>query len=223
MTENALTELIANADAHLSRFGLTRDFARDFIYNSLSFENDKLTPGEVEKIIQGKPASGRKDVVIRNHFAALIYTLSLIKKDACLDENAIKDIHELLMQDLGVGGLYRNVDISIKGSNHTPPSYVKVYDRMKKYVNEINGHYQDVYELVAYSHLQLAKIHPFLDGNGRLARLVLLYFLVKNDLNPVFIPRQDKDKYFALVEEFKVNKNIKPFIEYLKELSRASR
>ena len=220
MTENAMTELLANADALLADFGLSTDFAADFVFNSLSFENDGLKAGDVEKIIvQGKPASTRKDIVIRNHYAALLYTLSLIKRTVCLDENGIKDIHELLMKDLRVGGLYRNVDISIKGSNHTPPSHVKVYDRMKKYIHVLHTHKGDVYELAAFSHLQLAKIHPFLDGNGRLARLILLYYLVKNKFKPIIIPRQDKNKYFSLLEEFKVNKNMKPFIDSIKKLS----
>ena len=90
---------------------------------------------------------------------------------------------------------------------------------MKKYIHVLHTHKGDVYELAAFSHLQLAKIHPFLDGNGRLARLILLYYLVKNKFKPIIIPRQDKNKYFSLLEEFKVNKNMKPFIDYIKKLS----
>lgn len=49
MTENAMTELLANADALLADFGLSTDFAADFVFNSLSFENDGLKAGDVEK------------------------------------------------------------------------------------------------------------------------------------------------------------------------------
>ena len=64
------------------------------------------------------------------------------------------------------------------------------------------------------------KVHPFIDGNGRCARIVLNYQLIKNGFNPVVIRFEDKDKYFDLLEEFKVNKNIEPLIEYIKELSK---
>ena len=62
------------------------------------------------------------------------------------------------------------------------------------------------------------KVHPFLDGNGRCARIVLNYQLIKNGLKPVVIRFEDKEQYFNLLEEFKVNKNIEPLIQYIKSL-----
>ena len=61
------------------------------------------------------------------------------------------------------------------------------------------------------------KIHPFLDGNGRVARIILNYELQKYGLKPITISYSEKEHYFQLLEEFKVNKNIEPFINYLKE------
>ena len=121
------------------------------------------------------------------------------------------------MNDLGLGGLYRNVDISIKGSNHTPCSHIKVYDRMKKYFDTLKERELNL-ETIAYSHLQLAKIHPFLDGNGRCARLVMNYYLLKAGYAPVTIPYDMKDEYFACLESFKVDKDIQPFVQFLTKL-----
>jgi Fic family protein len=149
--------------------------------------------------------------------------INVYRKEECLEdlhveltEDALKDLHQILMNDVNRGGLYRNVDISIKGSNHTPPSHIKVYDRMKKYFDTINQDGVELYEQIAFSHLQLAKIHPFLDGNGRCARLVLNYNLLKNGLKPIIIEANKKDEYFNYLEEFKVNKDILPFINFLK-------
>lgn len=72
-------------------------------------------------------------------------------------------------------------------------------------------------EKIAFSHVQLAKIHPFLDGNGRCARLVLNFQLMKNGFAPVIIPYDERARYFETLEAFKVNKDIDPFIEYLLE------
>ena len=87
---------------------------------------------------------------------------------------------------------------------------------MKKYFDTINQDGVELYEQIAFSHLQLAKIHPFLDGNGRCARLVLNYNLLKNGLKPIIIEASKKDEYFNYLEEFKVNKDITPFINFLK-------
>ena len=153
---------------------------------------------------------------IINAFNAFSFILNLLENKEELDENKLKDLHEIIMDGFGNGGLYRNVDISIKGSNHTPPSHIKVYDRMKKYFDTINQDGVELYEQIAFSHLQLAKIHPFLDGNGRCARLVLNYNLLKNGLKPIIIEASKKDEYFNYLEEFKVNKDITPFINFLK-------
>ena len=88
---------------------------------------------------------------------------------------------------------------------------------MGKYFVTINDLNNDLYYNIAFSHLQLMKVHPFLDGNGRLARIILNYELVLHDLKPIYLNKNESDKYFAMVEDFKVNKNINGFIDFLKE------
>ena len=79
-------------------------------------------------------------MLINNQANALDFVINLVKNNEELTENKLKDLHEVLMNDiLEVSGLYRNVDISIKGSNHTPPSHIKVYDRMNKYFDYLFG------------------------------------------------------------------------------------
>ena len=195
---------------------LSVDFIGDFVYNTLSLEGRSVSREEVNKVINGERIEEKHQILITNSLNGINYILNLLESESSFDENKLKDLHEIIMNNIAIGGLYRNVDISIKGSNHTPPSYLKVYDRMKKYFDALDEEYQDKLEKVAFSHLQLAKIHPFLDGNGRLARLVLLYELLLNGFKPVIIKIEQKEEYFNMLEEFKVNKNINPFIEFLK-------
>ena len=70
-------------------------------------------------------------------------------------------------------------------------------------------------ELAAYTHLQIAKVHPFLDGNGRLARLMLNFQLMKAGYLPISLPSKYREQYFNCLEEFKVNKTSQPFMELL--------
>ena len=195
---------------------LSKDFVEEFVYNTLSLEGNVITKEDVQKVMNGENIEEKKMTLITNSLNGVNFVLNLLEKEEPLTENKLKDLHEVIMSGICMGGLYRNVDISIKGSNHTPPSYIKVYDRMKKYFDTLAEENDNVLEKIAFSHLQLAKIHPFLDGNGRLARLVLNYELLLNGFKPVIIKADEKESYFDLLEEFKVNKNIEPFIEFLK-------
>ena len=196
---------------------ITIDFLIDFIYNSISFETSVVSKEEVTRIINGDLANLEKNkiTIVNNNLNGFIFMVNLLEKKEAFTENILKDLHEIIMKDLGVGGLYRNVDISVMGSNHTPPSHIKVYDRMKKYFDIINSPTDNLEEQIAFSHLQLMKIHPFLDGNGRCARIVLNYELLKNNFNPIILDYSKKAEYFACLEEFKVNKNINPFIDFI--------
>lgn len=201
---------------------ITNDFLINFIANSISFDTALVSKEQVQAIIDNNFEGIDKRVVtlVQNYLDAFLYAMTLASNKQELNENILKDLHEKIVKNLSVGGLYRNVDISIKGSNHTPPSYLKVYDRMAKYFNQISDKNNDLYYNIAFSHLQLMKIHPFLDANGRLARIVLNYELVLNDLKPVYLSFNDREKYFEMLEDFKVNKNIDPFINLLKALQK---
>lgn len=198
---------------------LSKEFLIDFIHNTLSIEGREVKESDVVAVLSENDEAVEpkvKDLII-NSFNGVNFILNLLENGEEFTENTLKDLHETIMKGFGNGGLYRNVDISIKGSNHTPPSYIKVYDRMKKYFDTLNQETSDIYELIAFSHLQLAKVHPFLDGNGRCARIVLNYHLLKNGLKPVIIDKNKKEEYFNYLEEFKVNKDITPFVNFLKE------
>lgn len=189
---------------------------------SLSFDSERFSEEIIEKVLANNNEGIDEAIsqVIHNQNDAFLLSFEMARNNEEMDESKLKDLHQILMRGFSnIGGLYRNVDISLNYSNHTPPSHIKVYDRMKKYFIFTNeGVKGDLFEFIAYSHLQLAKIHPFLDGNGRLARLVLNYQLMKNSFRPVLIPKEKRNQYFDYLEEFKVNKNITPFVNFLKEL-----
>lgn len=187
------------------------------VYTSLAFEYSSVTEEEVKRVLDGEQSDSH--LLISNHIKALDFVIDAVKNNKEFTENMLKDMHEILMNNiLDVSGLYRNVDISIKGSNHTPPSHIKVYDRMGKYFDYLNSDHADLLEYIAYSHLQLAKVHPFLDGNGRCARLVLNYELMTNGFAPVYILPDERNKYYDCLEEFKVNKDSTPFKQFLLEI-----
>lgn len=216
---NDLILALKEAKQKDSYVALPDDFFCKLIFSSISFDDSNLKESDVEKVLKGEFTDVSADKVLKiiNQKNALNKVLSMVENKEPLNENALKDIHQILCEGTNViGGLYRNVNISVKGSNHTPCSHEKVYDRMDKYFHFIeDGAKGDLFEYISYIHLQLLKIHPFLDCNGRLSRLVLNYELLSNGYAPVLFLQDVRSDYFKTVETFKVEKEIVPFVDFL--------
>jgi Fic family protein len=226
MIDGDLVKMRNNAREKVDFLEVSNDFLVDLIFDSLSFESVLLSREEVIQVLNGKSEGIDPGVVllITNQKNAYLHIVNMVKENVPMTENNLKDLHQVIMNGVSdIGGLYRNVDISIKGSNHTPPSHIKVYDRMKKYFDTtLMEPTNNLLEYISYSHLQLAKIHPFLDGNGRLSRMVLNYQLLQHGFMSITINPTQRNTYFDCLEEFKVNKNITPFVRFLEDLQKKS-
>lgn len=226
MIDGELLKLRDKAKIKKDFLSIDNDFMIDFVFNSLSFDNFISEKNDVIKVLNNDSEAVNEEVkrLITNQRDAFLRIVEMVKNGEKMDEDNLKDLHQIIMRGFSeIGGLYRNVDISVKGSNHTPPSHIKVYDRMKKYFDStLIEPENNVFEFISYCHLQLAKIHPFLDGNGRLSRLVLNYQLLRFGFAPVIITKDLFNTYFDCLEEFKVNKNIIPFIRFLEQLEEES-
>lgn len=188
------------------------DFSIGYTHHAVTLEGlNKATLEQVNLILSDQKVdvlSERELKEIKNHFLAYKEILELIRLDIPLDEEKIKDIHEIIVFGINPGGFYRNVNIQIYGATHQPPDYLKVYDRMKRYFYNLNQYQEDSLEKAIFAHAELAKIHPFFDGNGRLARLIMNYYLIKAGYVPVSIDLTHKQEYINALEDYKVNKNL---------------
>lgn len=199
---------------------LLDDFLVSYTYDAISLEtNGKMSFDEMKRIIKigfttFKSTTKEKCEVI-NHVAAFKKMIDHSKQTKDITEEELKDLHDLLLNDILIGGVYRNVNIQIIGGQHQPPDYIKVYDRMKRLFEEIPNLELNDFEKGIYIHAMIAKIHPFLDGNGRISRLILNRYLLKSGYVPITIPLEEKDIYFKNMEIFKVEKDIKPLTNYI--------
>ena len=138
-----------------------------------------------------------------------------MKNNIKLDEKFIKKLNETINKDIKNTKNYRTVQVFIKGSQHIPPEPEKIPNFMMYYIYNYNNDEQDIFTKIAKYHIDFEKIHPFEDENGRTGRLLINYELIKNNLPPVVIEKEDRVKYF---EFLKNNDNI-GFAKWLKELS----
>lgn len=201
---------------------IEKKFALLYTYDAVGMVGQNRIPYEdVKRCSQAKALleySEREQKEILNHLKALDYVMEEAKEKKSFSEEKMKDIHEILVDGIFQGGVYRNVNINIFGATHQPPDYVKVYDRMARFFRNLEAFEGTPLELATYAHASIAKIHPFVDANGRLAKLVLNYFLVKNDYLPISIPLEQREAYIEHLEIFKSEKDIKPLTDFFKDL-----
>ena len=198
-------------------------FEIEYAHNSTAIEGNTLSLIETKVLLEDKISIGGKKLreiyEIVNHNKAYKYIKGCIIEGKPLDENRVKDIHAILMENIMIGGIYRNVDVYISGAKHTPPSPNEAYKQIKNFYDDLtcktkmNG-----IELAAWTHAEFVKIHPFIDGNGRASRLIMNYQLMVNGFLPVSIAKESRLDYFNALESYAVDGDLKPFVDFIAAL-----
>lgn len=188
-----------------------QNFTMAFVFNSNSIEGSTLSPKEVELLLSENisPNKPLEDVLEAKAAQKTINYIKQYKKK--FDEEFLLKIHETYFKDTKpfIAGKYKTQQNRIKGSNSetTPPKYVitdiknyfKEYTKLEKELHPI--------ELAAWTHWKLVRIHPFQDGNGRSARIVMNYILHKNNYPMIDIKTKEKQQYFKALEKCNYNNN----------------
>lgn len=198
-------------------------FEIEYTHNSTAIEGNTLSLIETKVLLEDKISIGGKNLreiyEVVNHNKAYQYIKGCIVEGKPLDENRVKDIHAILMENIMIGGVYRDVDVYISGAKHTPPSPNEAYKQVKSfyadlpYKTEMNS-----IELAAWTHAEFVKIHPFIDGNGRTSRLIMNYQLMANGFLPVSIAKESSMDYFDALESYAVDGDLKPFADFIAAL-----
>jgi len=199
-----LEDLITRSTYHSNAIeGSTLTYAETYaiLYNDNSFKIEGKEPREIYEAI--------------NHKKALELVFKNLQNKEEFDERFIKKLNETINRDIKDTEGYRAVQVFIQGSEHIPPEPEKVPNLMIYYIYNYNHDEQDIFAKIAKYHIEFEKIHPFEDGNGRTGRLLLNYELLKNDLPPVVIEKDDRVKYF----EYLRNNDGKGLAQWLRKLS----
>ncbi len=203
---------------------IDKAFDIDFTYNSTTIEGNTLTLIETKAVLEDKITIGGKELreiyEVINHNKAFDYVKKCIGKKEELDENKIKDIHEILTENIMQGGIYRSTDVVITGAKHTPPTPNEMYNQLRFFYEEMQKNLTTMnpIELATWTHAEFVKIHPFLDGNGRTSRLIMNYQLMNNGYLPVSIKVEDRLEYYNVLDLYATTGNLKPFIELIENL-----
>jgi Fic family protein len=192
-----------------------------FTYSSNALEGNSLTESETKIIIEDGLTIGGK--TIREHSEALghseayTYLNTLIKKNTITEHN-ILELHRLFYYriDAKKAGKYRKQQVYISGTDYLPPNHKKIPDLMKKFVLGIPELKEKSHPvtLAAKLHERIATIHPFIDGNGRTARLLMNLSLLQDGYPIVIIPPILRNDYIASIRLANTG-NAEPFYNFI--------
>lgn len=220
---------------------IMQKFRLDWNYHSNNLEGNSLTYGETKALImfgltaQGKPLKDHSE--IKGHNDAIYWIEDIVKGERPLTENLIRELHEVLLVEpyevdaQTPDGQPTKKRIKI-GSYKTSPNHVKtrtgeifyfatpeetpaeMAGMMAWYNEKIQEADVNPILLAAEFHYKFIRIHPFDDGNGRTARILMNFILMKYGYPPVIIRTEDKANYFSSLQLADAG-NIQAFIEYI--------
>ncbi|MCM1480917.1 MAG: Fic family protein [Muribaculaceae bacterium] len=197
-------------------------FSIEYTHHSTAMEGNTLTLIETKAVIEDEISVGGKKLreiyEVANHNKAFNYAKKRISQGDPLDEKITKDIHAIVMENIDIGGVYRHEDVAIRGAAHTPPSPNEMYNQIKYFYTQLDRDDLNPIELAAWVHAEFVRIHPFTDGNGRTARLIMNYSLMSGGFLPVNISTDVRIAYYESLDIYGVKRELAPFAELIAEL-----
>ncbi len=200
-------------------------FLVELTYTSNAIEGNTLTRKETAAVVEKGLTIGGKSIVehleATNHAHALQNIINLSLQDTInISENDILTIHNTILKGIDDhnAGHYRNIAVRISGSEVILPNPAKVSNLMEQYMIWLkNNHSIHPVELAAEAHYQLVTIHPFVDGNGRTARLLMNLILLQNGYPPALIRKRDRLKYISSLEKAQLGGSKESYYKIISE------
>jgi len=187
-------------------------------YSSNALEGNSLTLIETKIVIEdgltigGKPL--RDHLEAQGHSEAFdhLFTLSNSRE---ITESDIRELHRLFYRRIepNQAGEYRTIQIYLAGSDLKPPRPIEVPELMNRFAEQIPEQRHKTHPVLfaAWLHYELVTIHPFIDGNGRTARLLLNLALLQDGYPHAIIPPIRRAEYLQALESAQTGKGIERY------------
>ncbi|XP_054708993.1 protein adenylyltransferase Fic-like [Uloborus diversus] len=192
------------------------------IYHTVAIEGNTMTLAEARSVVETRMAVPGKSIMEHNEILGLESALryinkTLVNKDELITVVDILEIHKRVLGNvdpLGAGTFRQN---QVFVGEHVPPLASDVADLMEEFVNWLQS--ETILQLhpvnqAALAHYKLVYIHPFVDGNGRTARLLMNLILMRAGYPPVIIRKQDRARYYKYLQLANEG-DIRPFLRFI--------
>jgi Fic family protein len=188
-------------------------------YHSDAIEGNTLSLQETKVVLEeGVTISGKslKDhIEAKDDAEAFDLMIELAQKKKQITQEIIQRIHETVTKGtLTDPGKYRTENVRISGSKTTPPSFLKIVKLIDDYIKDIKTLKMNTISKAAFIHHKIVWIHPFSNGNGRVARLLTNLYLIKEGYPPIVLKKEDRKKYYNLLKQAD-NGNLNPLTDFI--------
>ena len=179
------------------------------VYNSNAIENSTLTILETEKILMEMEVS--RNLSLREVFEAknLGRVFEFIKTKIgakSVDADLILLLHKMLILNINdeIAGRFRGKNEFVRVGTHVAPAPEVVESLLEAAMLDYSSDYSSYFiEKISRFHLEFEHIHPFIDGNGRIGRVLINYMLMQTGFPPVIIRDKEKAVYYSAFGEYK--------------------
>ena len=181
------------------------------VYNSNAIENSTLTLEETEKIllqINLDRFITEREIFEAKNLARVVSYINKKAKEQELTLEGILALHKMLISNIrdDIAGRFRASGEYVRVGSHIAPPPEEVVERLQKMLAEYHANpHQSVIGRIAKMHLSFEYTHPFIDGNGRIGRVLNNYLLIREGFVPINIKFIDRRKYYDAFTEFDKN------------------
>ena len=201
---------------------LREQFLIEWTYNSNAIEGNTLSLQETELVINKGLTIGNKSLQehfeVLNHKECIELVEKFVEKKEKLSIQFIQEIHKIILKNIDdyQAGKYRTPNVRILGAVHIPPDATKIYRLMEEFLEwyYANRYTMAIPELAAWVQYKFVWIHPYIDGNGRTARLLMNLVLLQNGFPPAVILTLDRQKYYRVLRQADLDKP-KDFLNFI--------
>lgn len=178
------------------------------VYNSNAIENSTLTLDETEKILLQIDLDrfiSEREIFEARNLARVVSWIDRRAKAQELTLEVILALHKLLISNIrdDVAGRFRASGEFVRVGSHIAPAPEEIVGRLEQMLAVYNAsQHESIIKRVARLHLAFEHTHPFVDGNGRIGRVINNYVLIREGFVPIDIRFIDRDRYYDAFAEF---------------------
>ena len=181
------------------------------VYNSNAIENSTLTLEETEKILLRIDLDrfiSDREIFEAKNLARVVAYIDKRAKEQELTLDVILSLHKMLISNIrdDIAGRFRKDNEMVRVGSHIAPTPKEIVDRLETILADYNARsHESIVKRIAKLHLAFEYTHPFIDGNGRIGRVLNNYLLIREGFVPINIKFIDRAKYYDAFKEFDKN------------------
>ena len=178
------------------------------VYNSNAIENSTLTLEETEKILLQIDLNryiSERELFEAKNLAQVVALINTKAKERELNTDVILSLHKMLMLNIrdDVAGRFRKEGEWVRVANHLGADPAQITEQIQAMLIQYNSTPgENIIKRIALAHLTFENIHPFVDGNGRIGRVLNNYLLIREGYVPINIKVIDRASYYQAFKEF---------------------